>query len=388
MSRDSGRPKILVTAGRFMPTTGVVHALLSFGARVDVTDSVAVAPALHARGIAGAHITPAPLPDPVAYVKAIAAVAAEREVDLIYGTFEDSFYLARYRDLLPAPLFAPDFAAIETLHNKARFVTLCETLGLPTPRTEIVTTRDALRSAIAGFDEYFARPAFSRAGAETMTNHGSHAGERTVEDCAPSEDVPWLVQEYVEGADTCVTALARDGTVELVVAYEPALASKGGFSVRFLTIEDPFAVELAQTVCGHVNYTGVVGFDYRRTDRGPVLLECNPRTSAGCFLADETVLGRAIAEGLDTLTVVPPGRAKQYDSYLLDGRTTDMSTSEVVTALLSAPDALIAHLDVLPFVYSFVLRSKAMHQAHSRHAALAEIAFGDMTWNGAPLPPA
>lgn len=370
-----------------MPTTGVVHALLSAGARVDVADSVAVAPALHARGIARAHITPAPLPDPVAYTRAVAEIATERAVDMIYAPFEDGFFLARYRDLLPAPLFVPDFAAIEVLHDKARFVDLCGTLGLPTPKTEIVTSREAMRSAIAGLGEYFARPAFSRAGTMTMTNHGAHAGERTVEDCAPSAAMPWLVQSYVAGEDTCVCALAREGRVELVVTYEPALASTGGFSVRFLTIDDPFAVELAQTVCGHFGYTGLVGFDYRRTDDGPMILECNPRTSAGCFLVDEAVLGRAILKGLDGLHVVPAGRAKQYDSYLLDRHTTDMSMRQIVHALFSAPDALISHLDVMPFVYSFVLRSSASREAYRKHVAVTDIAFGDTTWDGSPLPP-
>lgn len=384
---EAGTPRnVLVTAGRFMPTTGVVHALLAAGARVDVCDSIAVAPALHARGIAKAHGTPAPLPDPVAFAHAVAGIVRERDIDLVYAPFEDGFFLSRYRDLIPARLFVPDFATIEVLHNKATFVELCRGLGLPTPPTEIVTSQAAMAAAVGRFEEYFARPAYSRAGTQTMTNHGAHAGERTVDDCEVSKAMPWLVQAYVAGEDTCVTALARGGKVELLVAYEPALASTGGFSVRFRTIEDPFALELARTVCGHFGYTGLVGFDYRRTADGPVILECNPRTSAGCFLMDEKMLGRAILGGLDGLHVVPAGRSKQYDSYLMDRHTTEMSMREIVHALLSAPDALVSHLDVLPFVYSFVLRSNASREAYRRHVAVTDIAFGDTTWDGSPMP--
>ncbi|MEO1093156.1 MAG: ATP-grasp domain-containing protein, partial [Pseudomonadota bacterium] len=373
MAHATHAPRVLVTGGRFMPATGIVHALRRVGARIDVLDSIGVAPALHSRGVV-AHITASPAVDPVGFTDEVAAIARERAVDVIFSPFEESFFLSRYRDRLPVPLFVPTFGAIEKLHDKAAFVGLCAELGLATPKTEIVTSQEALRSAIERFGVFFARPAFTRGGDLAMTNHGADAGEPSIEGCHPSAQVPWLVQSFVEGQDTCIFALARDGKVEIVGAYEPSLAATGGYAIRFTTIDDPAAVDIAQAVCGHVGYTGLIGFDYRRTAQGPVLLECNPRTTAGCFLVDEALLGRALLDGLDALTVIPPGRTKQYDSYIIDRHTTDISTAQLVRTLFSAPDAMVSQLDVLPFVYSFIRRSRASRDAYRQHVSLTQAA--------------
>ncbi len=385
MTVGASARKVLVTAGRCMPAIGIVHALKPAGARIDVLDSIGAAPALHSRGVV-AHITHPPAPDPILYTDEVAQIARERDVDLIIAPFEESFFLSRYRHRLPVPLLAPAFSAIQQLHNKAAFVRLCEQLGLPVPQTRIVTSQEAMRSALGEFDTYFARPAFTRGGAHQLTNHGPHGTSHSVEDCHPTEDLPWLVQAFAEGDETCILALARDGTVELIVTYEPTVAAKSGFAVRFTSIDDPAAVDIAKTVCGHLGYTGFIGFDYIRTADGPVLLECNPRATGGCFLMDQATLGRALLDGLDGLTVVPPGHSKQYDSYIADGHTTDMSVAQVVRTLFSAPDALISQLDVLPFIYSFVLRSKISQEAFRQHVSVTDIAFGDTTWNGLPLP--
>ncbi len=368
-----------------MLATGIVHALKLLGARIDVLDSIRVAHAHHSRRVV-AHNTHTTVPDPILYTEEVAQIAREREVDLIVVPFEEGFFLSRYRHRLPVPLFVPDFEVIEQLHNKAAFVALCEQLSLPIPRTKTATSPYQLQNALGAFETYFARPAFGRGGTHNLTNHGSRATDRSVEGCHPTEALPWLVQDFVDGKETCILALARNGKVELVVTYEPTIAAQSGFAVRFTTIDDPAAVDVARAVCAHFSYTGFIGFDYMRTADGPVLLECNPRATGVCFLVEEETLGRALLYGLDGLTVVPPGRTKQYDSYIADEPTTNMSTAQVVRTLFSAPDALISELDIMPFIYSFVLRSKISHEAYRRHVSVTDVAFSDITWNGLPLP--
>ena len=385
MTDETKAKKVLVTAGRSMPAVGIVHALKRVSARIDVLDSIGVAPALHSRGVV-AHITHPPAPDPILYTEEVAQIAREREADLIIAPFEEGFFLSRYRDKLPVPLLVPDFKIIEQLHNKAAFMALCERLGLPVPPTRIVTSQHQLQTALGAFDTYLAKPAFGRGGTYKLTNHGSHAADLSVDDCHPTEALPWLVQAFMDGKETCILALARNGKVELLVTYEPTIAATSGFALRFTAIDEPAAVDIAEAVCAHLGYTGFIGFDYLRTTAGPVLLECNPRATGGCFLMDERTLGKALLDGLGSLTIVPPGRSKQYDSYIADGRTIDMTMPQVVRTLFSAPDALISELDVMPFIYSFVLRSKISREAYRRHVSVADIAFGDTTWDGLPLP--
>ncbi|MCV0426773.1 MAG: ATP-grasp domain-containing protein [Roseibium sp.] len=384
----SDRKRVLVTAGRFMPATGVVHALHKAGATVEVADSFDVAPALHSRFIDKAHIVPAASQDPIGYTREIARISDERSIDLILPTFEDSIYLARYADYLPVPRFAAEFDVLAELHDKAAFVAVCERLGLKTPATEIVSSHDEMVEAISRFDDFFARPAFSRAGIGHLTNHGEALDSKKIEQCSPTPSNPWLVQDYVEGKDTCVMCIAHEGRPVVVAVYEPAIAAGGGYSVRFTSIEDPAAVAIVTAVCSAYKYTGFIGFDYRRTDNGPVLMECNPRVTAGVFLTDERILGEAILNSDEELFHAPAGMSRQYDSYLVYGRATTQSTPEVIKSLLSGRDALVSQRDYLPFLYSFLARSQYKHQAYEEHKSFSDIFLNDIVWDGTPLPDA
>jgi glutathione synthase/RimK-type ligase-like ATP-grasp enzyme len=379
------RTRVLVTAGRFMPATGVVHALHKAGALVEVADSYDVAPALHSRFIVKAHLVPSPSNDPIGYTREISRIAQDRGIDLILPTFEDGFYLARYADLLSVPRFAADFDVIEELHNKASFVCLCQKLGLATPPTEIVSNREELRDAIEANDDFFARPAFSRAGIARLTNHGVHLDEAAISECDPTDSNPWLVQSYVDGQDACIMCIAHNGRPVAVTTYEPSIAAGGGYCVQFTSIEDPAAVEIATTICAALDYTGFIGFDYRRTADGPVLLECNPRVTAGVFLTDEDVIGEAILKSAVDLKIAPAGNTRQYDSYLVFGGKKDHSTGTIIKSLLSSRDALISQRDYLPFFYSFMARAQYKHLAHEEHKSFTDIFLGDIIWDGTPL---
>ena len=384
----TAQKRVLVTAGRFMPATGVVHALHRAGARVEVADSFDVAPALHSRFVDQAHIVPSASQDPIAYTREIAGIAKDRGIDLILPTFEDSIYLARYGELLPVPRFAASFDVLAELHDKAAFVSVCDRLGLKTPTTGIVTSYEDMVAAIEKFDDFFARPAFSRAGIGHLTNHGETLDAGRLAQCRPSTANPWLVQEYVEGRDACVMCVSHDGHPSVVTVYEPAIAAGGGYSVRFTSIEDLAAIEIVKTVCEAFNYTGFIGFDYRRTEAGPVLMECNPRVTAGVFLTDEEILGKAMLGPADSLHLAPAGMSRQYDSYLVYGRATAQSTPEVIQSLLSGKDALVSQRDYLPFLYSFLARSQYKHRAYEEHKSFSDVFLNDIVWDGAPLPDA
>lgn len=377
--------RVLVTAGRFMPATGIVHALHKVGAEVDVSDSIDVAPALHSRFIAKAHLVPAPSKDPVAYTREIARISKERSIDLILPTFEDGYYLARYEDLLPVPRFAADFDTICQLHDKAAFLEVCRRHGLKTPPTVLATNHDEFVAAIAKFDDFFARPAFSRGGIGHLTSHGGMPRKETIEDCGPTRENPWLVQEYVDGKDACVMCIARDGVPVVVTGYEPEIAATGGYSLRFTSIEDPTALKIAKTICSAYNYTGFIGFDYRRTENGPVMMECNPRVTAGVFLTDEKVVGDAILENLNDLHLAPAGESRQYDSYLVYGSSTDQPALDIVKTLTSGRDAMISQRDYLPFLYSFLARSSYKSRAYEEHKDFCDIFLGDIVWDGTPM---
>ena len=127
---------VLVLCGRFPPATAIVRAFHDAGARVDVADSLEMAPALHSNRADKTHLVAAPAREPERFAHDVAAVVADRGIDLVLPSFEDTFFIARYADLVPAPIFAPPFPVLAGLHDKSRFVELCGRLGLRTrPRS-------------------------------------------------------------------------------------------------------------------------------------------------------------------------------------------------------------------------------------------------------------
>jgi glutathione synthase/RimK-type ligase-like ATP-grasp enzyme len=377
---------VLVTCGRFYPSIALVRALHAAGARIDVADPYKLAPALHSNAVAAMHVVAPPAKEPLRFVDDVAAIVRQRDIDMVVPVFEEGFFLSRYAAMIPAPIFAPAFDTIERLHDKAHFQDVCRELGLRAPRTVTVTGRDDLRAAIARFDQYVARPAFSRTGQTYLTNHGPRAGEITVDDCNPTEDNPWLVQEYIEGKDACSFSIVRDGKVVVHCSYEPTVAAVGGFAVEFTSIDDFGSLEVASQVAEKFGYTGFLGFDFRRTADGFVMIECNPRLTAGSFLTPEDWVGAGVLDTPGTTRIALPGKSRQYDAYILIGNAAHLKPAQMLHQLLTTPDAIMSTNDVLPALYCFINRRHFSHLAEQRHVDLVEAFTGDVAWDGTPMP--
>jgi predicted ATP-grasp superfamily ATP-dependent carboligase len=377
---------VLVTCGRFYPSIALVRALHAAGARVDVADPYKLAPALHSHAVYWMHVIAAPAREPLRFIAEVAAIVRERDIDLVVPAFEEGYYLARYRDLIPAPIFVPSFDAVERLHDKAHFQDVCRELGLRAPRTIAAASQPALRDAIAEFDQYVARPAFSRGGEAYLTNHGPRTGETTVDRCQPTTSNPWLVQEYIEGKDACSFSVVRDGKVVVHCSYEPSVAAVGGFAVEFTAIDDFGSLDVASRVAEKFGYTGFIGFDYRRSSDGLVMIECNPRLTAGSFLTPDGWVGAGVLDAPGAPNIASAGKSRQYDAYILIGNAPHLKPAQRLHQLLATPDAIMSANDVLPALYCLLNRRHFSHVAKQEHVDLIEAFTGDVIWDGTPMP--
>ena len=383
-------PSVLVTAARFEAATAVVRGFHKVGANVHAADNYKMAPALHSHAHSTvAHVVPSPSHEPLRFAEEVAQIVRDHRIDLVAPSFEEGFFLRRYADMIPAPIFAPSFETISQLHDKARFAELCPTLGLSVPKTSIATNQDELREATKQFDEFAARPAFSRGGMYYLTNHGPRAAEKTIDDYEPTNDNPWLVQEYIDGDDTCSFSVVRNGKIVLHCVYEPTIAAAGGWSLQFESIDDFGSLDAASRIAEHFNYDGFLSFDYRRTPAvkgGFVMIECNPRVSAGAFLVKESWLGEAVLDEPGEVRIVKPGARRQYDQFLLNPMIADLPSSKVIHELLTTPDVLFEPSDVLPSLYLLISMRHFSALAKAEHVTVAKAFLDDITWDGAPLP--
>ena len=308
---------------------------------LDAADPYKLSPALHSNAVDMLHVTPSPSKDPIGFTKTVADIVKERQIDIVIPTFEEGFFLSRYVELLPVPIFAPSFTSLEILHNKYKFVKLCEDLGINTPETYAATNRDKLYDGTKRFSRYVARPAFSRGGVDFLTNHGPRAGECSIDDCDPSPDNPWLIQPFEEGVDACSFSIVQDGEVLVHCAYKPTIPSAGGWAVQFTSVEDFGSYNVASTISKKFKISGFISFDYRQKNDILLAIECNPRLSAGGFLTPKNWMADALIGNKPSLKIVEPGRTAQYDPYLIDRHLVKIPPKKLLHELLTKPDALM-----------------------------------------------
>ncbi len=276
--------RFLVTSSRMPFALDEIRKLGRRGHHVYASDTFAGAPGNHSRFVTEALVTPSPRFEAHAFVATIGDVVRAKRIDVILPAFEEALILAKHAAELPTRAFIPGFDTLLTLHNKVTFVELARKLGLRTPRTTVVNDRRELRAAIRGYDSFFARPAFSRAGVRLFTDTGPLAGAVSIDEADPSPENPWIVQEYVHGVDVCTFSVVQAGRVAAHCTYVHPREIEHAGGIVFESVDEPEALGIAQQVAEATRYHGQLSLDLRRTREGFVLIECNPRPTAGVML--------------------------------------------------------------------------------------------------------
>ena len=387
---------ILVTSSRMPFALDVIRKLGRAGHRVHAADTFYSAPGSHSRWVAEHFELIAPEADAGVYLTQIDEVVRRCEIDLIVPCFEEVFYLSRHRERIRprAELFAADFPLLARLHQKASFHALAVELGLPTPGTELASDRAELAAALARVPRYVARPAWSRGGLEVLANAGPLAGAVALEDCVPTPARPWIVQEYVDGVDLCSFSVARHGKVVAHCTYVHPKEIEHAGGIVFESVVDGEVLANVRRVVEATGYHGQISMDFRRGPRGLVVLECNPRPTAGVHLMPEWMLVWAIlGHGNGVPLVVPGGVRRLYASALVRDAMLhprelpgDLAYlfSDAADIYAEAGDRMPALFQVLS--YGHVLSYRVRNHGSERSATKLMAAYFDgIRWDGQPI---
>lgn len=388
--------KILVTSSRMPYAITEIRAFGRAGHIVHALDTFSSAPGSHSRYVTEHHEVVAPREDPRGYAEGVGFIADEFEIDLVVPTFEEVFYLANAGSTVgrrKTPIFAPEFSTLARLHDKAAFAELVGELGLDTPSTTLAKSNAELLQAIDERPRYFARAAFSRAGTSLLTNVGPLAGELDPREVEPTPDNPWLVQEFVSGTDVCSFSVVRNGKVVAHSTYvhPKTIDSAGG--IVFESIEEPRTLAIAQKIAEATNYHGQISFDFMSTDDGRmVLIECNPRPTAGVTVMPEEMFVEAVLGDPPARPVVAPaGTRRAIRSALLrDLFVHPTDAVETFRELLKpGADVYFREDDRLPGLYQFLSLSHVLRYLRSDEGEdVQKLSAGylhDVVWDGEPL---
>lgn len=388
--------RVLVTSSRMPHALDLIRKLGHEGHEVYASDTFHTSPGNHSRYVKEAFITAAPAYEPERFLSDVARIARAHELDLVVPGFEEAFLLAKHQGASPpAKVYVSSFEHLARLHDKAAFVELARALRLAVPDTILATSTEALARATRAFPEYFGRPAFSRGGVDVLTNVGPLAGHLTPETCVATERRPWIVQRFVHGEDLCSASVVRRGRVVAHSAYVHPLTIEHAGGISFESVTEPETLAITQRIVEHLGYDGHISLDFIRTPSGLVLIECNPRPTAGILVMSATHYVHALlAPGDGAPHVVPSGVRVQISSAILRDMFRDWrQIPSDLQALFSGAREVYAHVDdpapgvyqLLSYSHVFAYRHR-LHVKRHRHTDLVAAQFYDIAWNGGELP--
>lgn len=385
--------RVLITSARMPFALDEIRKLGKAGHHVVATDTFLTAPGMHSHFVDDWKITASPRYDRGRFIAQIREIVERQEINLVLPAFEEAFYLAWHADELSrhTNLFIPPFETLARLHDKAALVTLADSLSIPTPHTVVVDSQMALRRAIARFPRYFARASFSRGGVELLTNAGRLAGKLPVDECRPTPHNRWLVQEYVEGEDLCTFSIAHHGRITGHATYVHPRELENSGGIVFESVVDDDCLRAAEAIIRATCYHGQISFDFRRTADGVVMIECNPRPTAGVFVMSPETFCDALLDAEPRHTrIAPAGVKHMYSAALI--RDMLLRWREIPAdlrhLLSSAKDVYAERGDMLPAVYQLLSYSQiaaykwSKPRSQRKSSDLAAGYFEDILWNG------
>lgn len=269
--------RVLITGARAPAALHLARLLHGAGHHVVMADSLRHTVGEASRACADFALLPAANGDSAAYRRAVHTAVADHCIDMVIPTCEEVFHLASlWGDNAPkASLFAPALPTLLAAHNKYAFIQTVKGLGLTAPETTLLTSQadlDAVRDRAA--DLVF-KPVWSRFATDVLIR------PKRVK-IIPTPMRPWVAQEFIQGDEICVYALANQGRVMAQAAYHPAYRAGPGAGIGFAPVTDAGIDDFVARFAEGTGWTGQLSFDLIRRANGTVLpLECNPRATSG-----------------------------------------------------------------------------------------------------------
>lgn len=284
--------KILLTEGS---STSARQTLFALGGKhtIDILDPSPVCQCRFSRFVRRVYRCPPFARDPAAYLAFLVARLKAERYDVLFPTHEQVYLLSRFREPLGrlAAFAVPEFAAVEQMIDKARFLRLLDKLGLPRPPTVIVQTKAELL-ATAAFPR-FVKVAMSTAGEGVRLVHDRAELTRVADefDRAGLLDgqTEILVQQRAIGTKACMAGIFDQGRLVARHFDDATAIGVGGSSLGRVSVDDPVAGAHLERFGRHLGWHGAAFIEYFRDPASGAVqyIECNPRIgeTVNCTLA-------------------------------------------------------------------------------------------------------
>ena len=379
---------VLVTGARLPAALEIVRAVARAGARVWAADTFCLPMTRFSRFAQGYLRFPAPAADFVGFRKAVLGAIVKQRIDLIVPGAEEVFYLAAMSDNIAshARLFAEPLPRQRSLHSKRELLGLARKCPVLIPATRRARSRAEVSAALAKMGETVVKPEFSRGGFESLFR----PDEKQISNLQISEQRPWLVQQYVRGAEFCSYEVARDRKLLAHSCYRPRYRAGRGSSLYFEPAAHDSIRAFAAAFVGEHSLTGQFGFDFIKEPGGGLyLLECNPRATSGVHLfGPGSALGQAFLGGDVTCEIDGVPRFSLLAVTALHGLAAlrEGMVGELLRDVRRAKDPAFDPADPLPFCLQGLAGVEVLWRNRRERLPFARALTRDLEWDGGPIP--
>ncbi|WNS45924.1 ATP-grasp domain-containing protein [Paenibacillus sp. MMS20-IR301] len=404
--RDGQAHRILITGGRAPVALELARLFYKGGHRVFVAESAKYHLCRVSSAVEASFRLPSPRHSPQDYIRRLAELIAELEIDCLIPTCEEIFYISAGLEVLNGNgcrVLASDLDMLRRLHHKGEFIAWVRSLGLPVPQTTLISSaaewRQMTEDAAAKENQLVYKPAYSRFASKViLPQHGNDLQRSNGHRIPPappelSPDAPWVAQEYIRGKAICTYSIIHEGAVVAHAAYDSRYRTgQSGASVYFEHLEHPAVYSWIQRFAGAARgFSGQIGFDFIEAADGRLYpIECNPRATSGIHLF-------VPADGLEA-ALLNPGRLVQSGETVLprSGRTAMLMFPMLGCGLKPGPagfrgwyramrraaDVISRRDDRRPILEQLRIVCSAYKTAGRHGISLTEALTEDIEWNG------
>lgn len=381
--------RVLVTGARAPVALDLARQFYAAGCEVYAADSVRMPPCRVSRQVRQTFVVSEPRRDPRAFIDDLARLITLHQIDLLLPTCEEIFYVARFRDRLPADcrVVCAGFELVAALHNKFEFIQRAKPCLVRVPDTVLLEERAQVEPFLDCIEDWVFKPVYSRFASFTLVG-GPVAKVRALQ---PSRTVPWVAQQRIRGREFCTYSVANDGNLHAHACYHPRYRLKQSSGVYFEPQNHQGVEDFVRSFVARYRFTGQIGFDFIETPQQALyVLECNPRATSGAHLfAGDGLLAQVLAGAPPQTLVQADGIPRMLAPVMLGYNLPKVLVAggrrQFLKDYRRAKQAGHTRLDPLPSYYQFGALFEVVGRSLKRRISLKDAATADIEWNGEPL---
>ena len=243
-----------------------------------------------------------------AYIAGLVDIVKREKVDLwvscsgVASAIEDGQAMEVLERKTSCKCIQFDAKTTETLHEKDTFIQFTESLGLPVPETHQVTSRDAVHQVLhkakgskkyimktVGMDDASRGDIRTLLPRRTLSQTYSHISTLQI-----NQDLPWVLQQFVNGEEYCTHAIVVNGKVKLFVScpsaellmHYRALPESSSLNKAMRNFTEGFAMKAGPGFTGHLSFDFLIeeSVTERGVEKNILPIECNPRAHTAVVL--------------------------------------------------------------------------------------------------------